>query len=200
MNVLCGRAVGEELEEAARLAAGNADRVGHGIGLKAHERGRGERCGEGAGDGGDLEAVRLQRAGCREPEADEQLPAEHDGAQEAGAGRALPLGRGEGRRNDHGAAMHDGGDVGVVELERVNEGAVEQGRRGCRQALRNPQPCAFAAAAESEDGALDPRAGPQRGGGEADTESIEQVVLGRLDHQLRNVVAAKRAGKIGDAS
>jgi hypothetical protein len=64
-----------------------------------------------------------------------QLVPRGDGTEEVPARGPRSLGRSERRRHDRGARVQHGRQVRVVVVERMGQGAVQEGRAGCRKPL-----------------------------------------------------------------
>ena len=107
-------------------------------GVEAEHAGRRRRRAERAAGGGRVEAAIVMLAG-RQGERDpaRHLVAGDDRGQHVGARGARHLARGQRRRDHRGAGMQRAGGVGVVEIERVAERAVEQARRRPACSARN---------------------------------------------------------------
>ena len=125
-------------------------------------------------------------------DADLHLVAGDDGRQGGGTVRTRHLGRRQRRRHDRRAGMQRGSGVGVVEIERMGEGAVDQGGSGRRIAGRITNHAGAAAGkAEACDGGEQARgrfrivAGAQRNAGD-----VEHQQLGALrDFRGKAVIA-----------
>ena len=75
-------------------------------------------------------AVVMGLGGQGEGDAAGDLIAGDDGGEDVGTGGADHLTGGEGRGDDGRAGVEAGGGVGVIEIERVGEGAVQEGGAG----------------------------------------------------------------------
>src|SRR6185503_6937050 len=120
----------KELHHTGGLAEGDADGGDAAIFVEIHELGGHERGCEGAGDRGAHESLRMEAVGRGEAEADQYFPAARVGAEEGGAARVLCFRHGERRGGEDCAAMRDGGGVGVVEFQAVDQAAVDDGGVG----------------------------------------------------------------------
>ncbi len=130
-------AVLQELQRAGRLAAGHAEGRNHLLGAQAqHPSGRG-RGAEGPCSRRWVETAGVVGGGIQrqaQPAAD--LVSGHDGREHRGAVRSRLLASRQGRGDHRGRRMQGALRVGVVEIQRVAEDAVQQG--GDRRGIASP--------------------------------------------------------------
>ena len=178
-------AVGEELQRARGLGERDAERVLDLARIEAHGTARGGGGPEGAAGGGGVEAAVVMRAGGqREGGAADHLVAGDDGGEHVCAGGADHLAGGEGRGDHRGAGMQAAGGVGVVEIERVAEGGVEEGSAH-RRVARGVAEHARVARGDAE----------RAGGGEHRRRAL-RVVAGADD--VADEIEHQEAGARGD--
>ena len=118
------------------LGAGEAQRVLEALAIETEQMGARRRGAEGADGSGGVEAGGVVAGVDDRAQAALDLDAGHDRGEQARAGSAARLGQGE-RRRDHrhrGVPAHRG--VGVVEVEGVGRGAVDQRGEQRRGPLR----------------------------------------------------------------
>jgi len=180
--------------EPGRLRPGEAERVLEGGGVEAEQLAgrRGRRM--GPEDRAGMPAARqhldaMQRHADARPDLvagdrrQQDLPPVDDAAL---------LGGGEERRQHHGGAVQRSQRVVVVELEALDEGAVEQRRRGHRRLAAPADDAAGAAALEPRhdvDGGARPRQlRADQGAGDA----VERQILAALADLRRDVVEGQR--------
>ena len=124
-------AIGKELQAAGALAQRDAERARDPGRIEAEHPSRRRGRSEYAAGGGGVEAALVMRAGRqREGEAAGDLVAGDDGGQHVGAARARHLRRGQRGRDHRRAGMQRAGGVGIVEIQRMRERAVQQRRAG----------------------------------------------------------------------
>ncbi len=200
--------VDQELQRARGLAAGNAERRDDLI-LRQSEQFRGGcGCAIGASGGGRVKAAGIMRGGIeRVAETAAHLVTGDDRGQHVAAGGADQFADRERGRDHRRARMQRGIRMGIVEIERVAERAVEQGG-DCR--------CPGLAVAEHGGPALAVERQrfehlEQRGRGfrvaprpDGAAEEIQRQHLGALQHLRRDIrefqvcnIGGKRCGFIG---
>src|SRR3954468_996555 len=117
-----------------------------------------------------MEAVRRGEA-----EADQDFPAARVGAEEGGAARVLRFGNGERGGGEDCAAVRDGRGVGVVELEAVDQAAVDHGGVGGACAGRLAEYGGWAAFGDLGGVGVIGGADRRAGRCEADADRVEEV-------------------------
>ena len=124
-------AVGQELQAAGGLGQGDAEGVLHALGIQPEDPGGGGGGTEGAAGGGRVvAAVVVVAAGQGQRKAAGHLIAGDDGREHGAAVGTDHLGRGQRGGDDRGARVQGAGGVGVVEVEAMRQGAVQQRRAG----------------------------------------------------------------------
>ena len=156
METLGPGAIEKELHGTGGLAQGNAEGERHGVGVEAEHLARRRRGAEDAAGGRRVEApvVMVGRPQCH-AEAGLDLVSGDDGGDKLLAVDAGHLGRRQRRRHDGGAGMQRRARVGVVEIERMDQRAVDQRRALGGKAAAFADGDASAAAEAEAHGGLD---------------------------------------------
>src|SRR3954452_4417605 len=121
-------AFGQILDDAARHAAGDAERIDGLAPVELQRRcdpGRRTHCAEHRSR---MEARLVRRLRHHQAEAAQHLDAERDAAKRRRAVRVVPLARGEHRRHDHGTCVHRPALKCVIEVLAMRRRAVNEGR------------------------------------------------------------------------
>ena len=179
MEPLGPGAVGEELEEATRHAAGEA----HGLG-GARRRETAQPGGDGGGDQRadhprGVEAARVEAAAGRRAEPGGPLVAHRDRSQDGRPVRPHRLAGRERRRHDEAPGMDDGTGQRVVEVERVRQRPVGQRGPGGRQPLTGCHQRALRPAAVATGQVERGPAGRLVDGRQHDAQRVEQPAAHR---------------------
>ncbi len=120
-------AVLEELERTRRLAGRDPEGVLHRARVEAQQPPRRGRRAEGACSGGGMEAARIVRGRVqRHAEAAADLEADDDRRHQRRSGCICQFSGGDGGRHDRRARMQRTVGMGVIEIERMAERAVQQ--------------------------------------------------------------------------
>ena len=138
-------------------------------------------------DAGGVEAHVVEAALHGRADADGALHAGDVGRQHVGAAGALRLADAERGRQARDGRMDDGGEMRVVEVEAVQQHAVDEGRIPQRQPLAVPDHGAGALAAERDRAGqrtLRERIAARR---EPDADGVEHQLQRALAHRLRHV-------------
>ena len=138
----------EEDLHAAGRRGGNALRTRERVGVEAEQPSGHQRRAEMRDHAGRMEADVVEAALDGSADADGALHPGDVGRQHVGAARALRLRDAEGGRQARHGRMDDGGEMRVVEVEAVQQHAVDEGRIAQRQPLAVPDHGARAVAAE----------------------------------------------------
>ena len=152
MQALGPCALLEEDLHAAGRRGGNALRAHERVGVEAEQPPGNQRRAEMRYDAGRVEAHVVEAAFDGSADADRAFHARDEGRQHVGAARALRFRDAEGGRQARHRRVDDGGEMRVVEIEAVQQHAVDEGRIPKRQPLAMPDHRARAVAAE-RDGA-----------------------------------------------
>ena len=102
---------------------------------------------------------------------------------------------GEHRRQHAGGCVDDTAAMGVVEIEAVNQNAVDQRRIAQRQPRRHADDGEIAGARKAGNGCHRPVREVIAGRGERDADRIENQVLGACGHRGRDCRGRERADK-----
>ena len=121
-------ALGEVLDDAARHAAGDAERVHRLLSVEPQRFRDRERRRHRPQHRGRMKPRLVDRLGATRLSRHMRFDARRDAEQRGAAVAAEALAGGEHRRHDHGARMHRPALEGVVEILAVRGGAVEQRR------------------------------------------------------------------------
>ncbi len=193
-------AVDQELQAAGALAEHGAEGAFDAGRIEAeHTRGRGRGAECAAGGGGVEAAVVMRLGGQREGDAAGDLISGDDGGKDIGARCRDHLAGGQRGGDDRRAGMQAGGGVGVIEVERVGQGAVEEGGAGGAVAVVVAED---AAGADSHAGGAD-HAEEGRGalgvmaGADDVADEVEQQEAGAGDDLGRQGGEGEVGGKSG---
>ena len=191
-------AVGEELHRAGGLAQADAEGALDLPGVQAHDAGDGSRCAERAAGRRGMEAALVMVArpeGHAEPDLD--FVAGDDGGDGPVAARAGLFRRRQRRRHDRRTGMDRAAGVGVVEIQRMGERAVDQrrARRGVavRVADRRRRVSRHAEAVHRRDQAFGRFRIPP--GAQGDAEGVEDQQLGTARDLRRQIAVGEAGGK-----
>jgi hypothetical protein len=144
-------AVDQELQGTGRLAPRQSERAGEAGGIEAQKLSGGGRCAERPCRRCGMKAARVvSRRIESEAEPAAHLVASDDRRHERAPARVRRLGRREGSGYDRGARMERACRVGVVEIKRMPERAVQQGGSRRRVGPRRADDRARAGAVEAE--------------------------------------------------
>ena len=104
--------------------------------------------------------------------------------------------RGQQRGNEQRAAVQRREGMEVVELEALDEGAVEHRGRGCAGGVAGADHDGVAAAFQVEDGVGGDARPGQLGADQGASQAVQQQVLGPLDDMRRDVVQVRSATQV----
>jgi len=199
MGTLGPGAVGEELHRAGGLAEADTEGALDLRGVEAQDVAHGRRRAEGAAGRRGMEAAFVMVAGAeREAEPDLDLVARNDGGDRLRTGYAGLFRRGERRRHDRRAGVDRAAGVGVVEIQRMGERAVDQRRAGRRVALRiadhSRRAARHAEALCGRDKAFGRFGIPA--GAQRDAERVEDQQLGAARDFRRHVAVGQAGGEV----
>ena len=197
MQALGPGALLEEDLHAAGRRGGDALRAHERVGVEAEQPPGHQRRAEMRYHAGGVEAHVVEAALHGGADADRALHAGDVGRQHVGAAGAPRLRHAEGGRQARHGRMDDGGEMRVVEIEAVQQHAVDEGRIPQRQSLAMPDHGARAVAAErdrSRQRTLRERIAARR---EPHADGIEHQLERALAHRLRHVRQPQPGDELG---
>ena len=178
VQALGPRAVGQVLDDPARLAAADPERADQLVFRQPVQlAGRGDRA-EGPGQGGRVIVARVELARHREAYATHHLDAGDDRLERRPPAGARRLARGQAGRDDDRARVNDGVLARVVEVEPVGERGVCERRVGRGHAHGAPDQAAFRRPAEPLRGGTHRAGEVILRGGETAAERVEREEAG----------------------
>ena len=195
MQPLRGGAVAEELEQAGRERAGDAERPRGRRGIEPEQPRRRDRRAEHPADARGVEPAPVELAVGGGPDPRHGLAPGHVGGNELRAARAGGGGHRQRRGGDHGRDVADRRRVGVVVVQCVHQRAVRERRARCREPDARPDHGRRGGAALGDrDGA---RLGPlvERRRGVRAADGVQHVHDGPVADRRRHVVVSERDGE-----
>ena len=183
----------QRFPEPGGLGPGQAQGHGHGGRVEAQDAPRRRRRSERAAGAGRVPVGVVADAG-GPGNPDHHVVTRHQGREQLPAGRAVLLGHGQGRGDDHDTGVERGVLMNIVDLVHPRHGPIVQGGGEGRGAGRPPDECRRPLAG-------DPANGPMRDGGRrrgrpahGAADPVQQAGLGVLDHGAGQVGKGKRRG------